>query len=88
MVGGQALQAASCIGLLLSDSMTGLIFWYFSFMLGASCAWGVYMCVVPEYVPEAQRGVASGIMGMANVGGRLSPCRHRHLPHPLTSVGR
>ena len=30
------------------------------------------MCVIPEYVPPAQHGTASGLVGMANVAGGLA----------------
>jgi MFS family permease len=72
MATGQAGCAVACLGLYLSTSVWQLCFWYTCFMLGASVAWGVYMCVVPEYVPAAQHGVASGLIGFANVGGGLA----------------
>ena len=38
-------------------------------MLGSSIGWGVYLCIIPDYVPEAQHGMASGIQGFMAIAG-------------------
>jgi len=60
---GQVICAAGCIGLLVGKSTMQLSAAMSVLMLGSSIGWGVYLCIIPDFVPEAQHGMASGIQG-------------------------
>ena len=66
---GQLICAAGCVGLLLGSSTMQLSVAMTVVMLGSSIGWGVYLCIIPDYVPEAQHGMASGIQGFMAIAG-------------------
>ena len=66
---GQLICAVGCIGLLVGSSTMQLSVAMTVCMLGSSIGWGVYLCIIPDYVPEAQHGVASGIQGFMAIAG-------------------
>ncbi len=63
---GQVICAAGCIGLLVGTTTMQLSVAMSVLMFGSSIGWGVYLCIIPDYVPEAQHGVASGTCQSVN----------------------
>ena len=65
-MGGQLVLAIGCIGMLVSRTPIELSVAYTTVMLGSSIGWGVYLCLLPEFIPEVQHGTASGNVHYCN----------------------
>lgn len=59
------------VGLALSGSYWLVVIFYFLLQTASNTAQGPYQGLMPDVVPEAQRGTASGFYGIANVIGLL-----------------
>jgi MFS family permease len=60
------------IGLALSGSFGLVLIFYFLLQTASNTAQGPYQGLMPDVVPESQRGTASGYFGVANVVGLLA----------------
>jgi len=60
------------IGLALSGTFGLVLIFYFLLQAASNTAQGPYQGLMPDVVPEAQRGTASGYFGVANVVGLLA----------------
>ena len=64
-------DAVFLVGLALSGSYLPLLVFYFLLQAASNTAQGPYQGLLPDVVPEAQRGQASGYYGLANLLGIL-----------------
>eukprot|EP01047_Picozoa_sp_COSAG01_P050120 COSAG01_NODE_5032_length_4535_cov_457.615870_2_plen_153_part_00 len=71
LLGGQLLMCGGCVLMLYSSSPIGLTVSYTIFMMGSSIGWGVYLALLPEYVPLSQHGTAAGIQAVMAVSGSV-----------------
>ena len=60
------------IGLALSGSFGLVLIFYFLLQTASNTAQGPYQGLMPDVVPQSQRGTASGYFGVANVVGLLA----------------
>ncbi len=60
------------VGLALSGTFGLVLIFYFLLQAASNTAQGPYQGLMPDVVPEAQRGTASGYFGVANVVGLLA----------------
>lgn len=60
------------IGLALSGSYWLVVVFYFLLQTASNTAQGPYQGLLPDVVPDDQRGVASGYYGLSNVAGLLA----------------
>jgi MFS family permease len=72
LFGGQLICAVGCLGMLVGKTTFQISVVMSVIMLGSSVGWGVYLCIIPDYVPDAQHGVASGIQGFAAISGTIT----------------
>lgn len=59
------------VGLALAGTFGLVLVFYFLLQAASNTAQGPYQGLIPDVVPEAQRGTASGYFGLANVVGLL-----------------
>ena len=71
ILGGTLLDIPFLIGIALSGSYWLLIVFYILLQTSSNTAHGPYQALLPDVVPEEQRGVASGYYGIANMIGLL-----------------
>lgn len=69
IVGGTVGDVLFLIGLALSGSFGLVLIFYFLLQTASNTAQGPYQGLMPDVVPESQRGTASGYFGVANVVG-------------------
>jgi MFS family permease len=72
IVGGTVGDVLFLVGLALSGSFGMVLIFYFLLQTASNTAQGPYQGLMPDVVPEAQRGTASGYFGVANVIGLLA----------------
>jgi MFS family permease len=72
IVGGTVGDVLFLIGLALSGSFGLVLIFYFLLQTASNTAQGPYQGLMPDVVPESQRGTASGYFGVANVVGLLA----------------
>ena len=60
------------VGLALSGTFGMVLIFYFLLQTASNTAQGPYQGLMPDVVPEAQRGTASGYFGVANVVGLMA----------------
>ncbi|MDQ6741289.1 MAG: MFS transporter [Candidatus Dormibacteraeota bacterium] len=71
IVGGTLGDVIFLTGLALSGSYWLLVIFYFLLQTASNTAQGPYQGMIPDVVPEEQRGTASGYYGLANLLGLL-----------------
>src|ERR671922_2333187 len=69
--GGTIGDVVFLVGLALSGSYWLLVIFYFLLQTASNTAQGPYQGMIPDVVPEEQRGTASGYYGLANLLGLL-----------------
>jgi MFS family permease len=69
---GTAGDVLFLVGLALSGTFGLVLIFYFLLQTASNTAQGPYQGLMPDVVPEAQRGTASGYFGVANVIGLLA----------------
>lgn len=67
--GGTLLDIPFLIGLALAGSYGWLVVFYVMLQLSSNTAHGPFQALMPDVVPEGQRGTASGYYGFANMIG-------------------
>ena len=72
IVGGTIGDVLFLVGLALSGSFGLVLIFYFLLQTASNTAQGPYQGLMPDVVPQAQRGTASGYFGVANVVGLLA----------------
>jgi MFS family permease len=72
IVGGTIGDVLFLVGLALSGSFGLVLIFYFLLQAASNTAQGPYQGLMPDVVPESQRGTASGYFGVANVVGLLA----------------
>ena len=72
IVGGTIGDVLFLVGLALSGSFGLVLIFYFLLQTASNTAQGPYQGLMPDVVPVAQRGTASGYFGVANVVGLLA----------------
>ncbi len=72
IVAGTIGDVLFLIGLALSGTFGMVLIFYFLLQTSSNTAQGPYQGLMPDVVPEAQRGTASGYFGVANVIGLLA----------------
>jgi MFS family permease len=72
ILGGTTGDVLFLVGLALSGSFGLVLIFYFLLQTASNTAQGPYQGLMPDVVPEAQRGTASGYFGVANVVGLLA----------------
>jgi len=72
IVAGTIGDVLFLIGLALSGTFGLVLIFYFLLQAASNTAQGPYQGLMPDVVPEAQRGTASGYFGVANVVGLLA----------------
>src|SRR6266849_1774070 len=71
IVVGTLADVVFLIGIALSGSYWLVVIFYFLLQTASNTAQGPYQGLMPDVVPEAQRGTASGYYGVSNVLGLL-----------------
>lgn len=71
IVGGTLGDVIFLTGLALSGSYWLVVIFYFLLQTASNTAQGPYQGMIPDVVPEEQRGTASGYYGLANLLGLL-----------------
>ena len=71
IVGGTIGDVVFLIGIALSGSYWLVVVFYFLLQTASNTAQGPYQGMIPDVVPEEQRGTASGYYGLANLLGLL-----------------
>jgi MFS family permease len=71
IVGGTIGDVLFLTGLALSGSYWLVVIFYFLLQTASNTAQGPYQGLMPDVVPEDQRGTASGFYGLANLFGTL-----------------
>jgi MFS family permease len=71
IVGGTLGDVVFLIGIALSGSYWLVVIFYFLLQTASNTAQGPYQGMIPDVVPEEQRGTASGYYGVANLFGLL-----------------
>ena len=71
IVGGTVGDVLFLAGLALSGNYWLLVVFYFLLQTASNTAQGPYQGMIPDVVPEDQRGTASGYYGLANLLGTL-----------------
>jgi MFS family permease len=72
ILGGTIGDVLFLVGLALAGSFGLVLIFYFLLQTASNTAQGPYQGLMPDVVPEAQRGTASGYFGVANVVGVLA----------------
>ena len=72
IVGGTIGDVLFLVGMALSGSFGLVLIFYFLLQTASNTAQGPYQGLMPDVVPETQRGTASGYFGVANVVGLLA----------------
>ena len=72
IVGGTIGDVLFLVGLALSGSFGLVLIFYFLLQSASNTAQGPYQGLMPDVVPRAQRGTASGYFGVANAVGLLA----------------
>src|SRR6202521_2271040 len=72
IVGGTVGDVLFLVGLALSGSFGMVLIFYFLLQTASNTAQGPYQGLMPDVVPQAQRGTASGYFGVANAIGLLA----------------
>jgi MFS family permease len=72
IVAGTVGDVVFLIGLALSGSYWFVVVFYFLLQTASNTAQGPYQGLMPDVVPEDQRGTASGFYGVSNVFGLLA----------------
>ncbi len=72
IVGGTLGDVIFLAGLALSGSYWWLVVFYFLLQTASNTAQGPYQGLLPDVVPEGQRGTASGYYGLSNLLGILA----------------
>jgi MFS family permease len=72
IVAGTIGDVLFLIGLALSGTFGLVLIFYFLLQAASNTAQGPYQGLMPDVVPETQRGTASGYFGVANVVGLLA----------------
>jgi MFS family permease len=72
IVGGTIGDVLFLVGLAVSGSFGLVLIFYFLLQAASNTAQGPYQGLMPDVVPESQRGTASGYFGVANVVGLLA----------------
>ncbi len=72
ILGGTIGDVLFLVGLALSGSFGLVLIFYFLLQTSSNTAQGPYQGLMPDVVPESQRGTASGYFGVANVVGLLA----------------
>jgi MFS family permease len=72
IVVGTAGDVIFLVGLALSGSFWIVLMFYFLLQMASNTAQGPYQGLLPDVVPEDQRGTASGYYGISNVVGLLA----------------
>jgi MFS family permease len=72
IVGGTIGDVLFLVGLALSGSFGMALIFYFLLQTASNTAQGPYQGLMPDVVPQAQRGTASGYFGVANAVGLLA----------------
>jgi MFS family permease len=72
IVGGTIGDVLFLVGMALSGSFGLVLIFYFLLQTASNTAQGPYQGLMPDVVPESQRGTASGYFGVANVVGLLA----------------
>ncbi|HYM96305.1 MAG TPA: MFS transporter [Candidatus Sulfotelmatobacter sp.] len=70
--GGTVGDVVFLVGLALSGSYWLVVIFYFLLQTASNTAQGPYQGLMPDVVPEEQRGTASGFYGVSNVVGLLA----------------
>jgi MFS family permease len=71
ILGGTLADIPFLIGIALSGSYWLVVLFYVLLQTSSNTAHGPYQALLPDVVPEEQRGVASGYYGIANMVGLL-----------------
>jgi MFS family permease len=71
IVGGTVGDVLFLVGMALSGSFGLVLIFYFLLQTASNTAQGPYQGLMPDVVPETQRGTASGYFGVANVIGLM-----------------
>ncbi|MGW0521398.1 MFS transporter [Crossiella sp. NPDC003009] len=71
IVTGVAISAASMLLLSQQDTVTGLLLGWCLVQLGSAAAFAGLLAALPDHVPTTQRGMMSGLIGLAQAGGSL-----------------
>ena len=94
IVAGTAGDLLFLFGIALSGSYLPLLLFYFGLQAASNTAQGPYQGLLPDVVPEEQRGTASGFYGIANLVGILLGTvgagfvqAHLGRPAALASIG-
>lgn len=72
IVGGTIGDVLFLVGLALAGSFGLVLIFYFLLQTASNTAQGPYQGLMPDVVPENQRGTASGYFGVANVIGLMA----------------
>jgi MFS family permease len=72
ILGGTVGDVIFLVGLALSGTFGMVLIFYFLLQTASNTAQGPYQGLMPDVVPEPQRGTASGYFGVANVVGLLA----------------
>jgi MFS family permease len=72
IVGGTIGDVLFLVGLALAGSFGLVLIFYFLLQTASNTAQGPYQGLMPDVVPENQRGTASGYFGIANVVGLMA----------------
>jgi MFS family permease len=72
IVGGTIGDVLFLVGLALAGSFGLVLIFYFLLQTASNTAQGPYQGLMPDVVPEDQRGTASGYFGVANVVGLMA----------------
>jgi MFS family permease len=72
IVGGTIGDVLFLVGMALSGSFGLVLVFYFLLQTASNTAQGPYQGLMPDVVPESQRGIASGYFGVANVVGLMA----------------
>jgi MFS family permease len=72
IVGGTIGDVLFLVGLALAGSFGLVLIFYFLLQTASNTAQGPYQGLMPDVVPENQRGTASGYFGVANVVGLMA----------------
>ncbi|GAA2820283.1 MFS transporter [Crossiella cryophila] len=71
IVGGVAVSTVSMLLLSQQDTVTGLLVGWCLVQLGSAAIFCGLLAAMPDHVPSSQRGLISGLVGLAQAGGSL-----------------